>query len=101
MRSRYTAYALNNAKYIIKTTHPHNIDFQENKTLWEKEILEFSQNFTFEKLTIHEFIDAEPTSYVTFRAQITSNGNDHTFTEKSSFKKIDNAWVYFQATSII
>jgi SEC-C motif-containing protein len=99
MRSRYSAYFLADPKYIIKTTHPFNIDFQEDKILWEKEILEFSLNYTFEKLTIIEFIETEPTSFVTFRAQISCEGNDHTFCEKSSFERINNAWLYLKAVN--
>jgi len=97
MRSRYCAYFLNNAKYIIKTTHPKNIDFKQDTQKWEYEILDFSQNFTFEKLSILEFIDNTPTSYVTFTAQISSNNEDHTFTEKSSFEKINAQWLYLKA----
>ena len=97
MRSRYCAYFLSDAKYIIKTTHPLNIDFQEDTISWEKDIVKFSKNCTFEKLTILEFIESEPTSFVTFRAQITSEGNDHTFCEKSSFEKIDDTWMYLNA----
>jgi SEC-C motif-containing protein len=97
MRSRYTAYSLCNTNYIIQTTHPRNNDYQENKILWANEIIEFSKNYTFEKLTIINFIDTKPTSYVTFTAQISFEGNDHTFTEKSSFEKIDNIWTYLEA----
>jgi len=100
MRSRYSAYSLNNSKYIINTTHPKNIDFQENIKLWQKSIEEFSQNYTFEKLTIIEFEDKNPTSFVTFRAQITCEGNDHTFCEKSSFEKINNKWLYLNAVNV-
>jgi len=100
MRSRYSAYFLGNTKYIIKTTHPQNIDFQEDINLWEKDLKEFSKNFTFEKLTIIEFIESEPLSYVTFRAQINCDGQDHTFTEKSSFKKINHCWKYLEAVNI-
>ena len=100
MRSRYTAYSMQNAKYIIKTTHPDNIDYHENKILWEQEILDFSKNFTFEKLTVLEFIENDPISFVTFIAQISSGADDHTFREKSSFKKINNCWLYLNAVKI-
>lgn len=99
MRSRYTAYFLSNAKYIIKTTHPENIDYQEDNASWEKEIIEFSKNCTFEKLTILEFIELDPISFVTFRAQINCDGNDQTFREKSSFEKVNNSWKYLQAVN--
>jgi len=100
MRSRYSAYYLSNAKYIIKTTHPLNIDYQNDFISWEKDILDFSTNYTFEKLDILEFIESEATSFVTFRAQITCEGNDHTFCEKSSFEKINNKWLYLNAVNV-
>ena len=52
MRSRYTAYVIADTNYIIKTTHTENNDYKENKTLWKKEILDFSHNYSFKKLTI-------------------------------------------------
>lgn len=104
MRSRYTAYALGLSKYIIQTTHPLNNDFQEDTISWEKEISKFSNDFTFEKLTILEFIDTNNTnqniSYVTFKAQISLNGQDNSFTEKSKFEKLENRWFYLSGVHL-
>jgi len=36
MRSRYSAFALGLAEYIMTTTHPDNSDFTENKPDWKK-----------------------------------------------------------------
>ena len=94
MRSRYSAYSLSLSKYIIQTTHPQNTDFKSDIPLWEKEILEFSNNYKFEKLTILEFEENGNISYVTFTAQLSLNGNDKSFTEKSRFEKVDNIWLY-------
>jgi len=94
MRSRYTAFKLSLAKYIIQTTHIENPDYTQNIKLWEKDILQFSNNFTFIKLNILEFIDGENTAYVTFRATIELNNQDSSFTEKSTFKKLNNRWLY-------
>jgi len=100
MRSRYCAYYLHNADYIIKTTHRQNIDYSDDKQQWKNDILEFVQNYTFEKLIIEDFIEDSPTSYVTFTAYISLNGEDNSFTEKSSFEKINNAWMYLKAEEL-
>lgn len=100
MRSRYTAYKLSLAKYIIKTTHKNNIDYTKDFLSWEKEILQFSTNFTFEKLKILEFIEGNEISYVTFHAKLTLNGKDNSFTEKSKFEKVDNRWLYLSGVHL-
>jgi len=100
MRSRYCAFYLHNADYIIKTTHTQNIDFADDRKQWKNDILNFSQNYTFEKLQIHEFIESTPTSYVTFTANISLDDEDYSFTEKSSFEKINNAWMYLKAEEL-
>lgn len=94
MRSRYTAYVIADTNYIIKTTHTENNDYKENKTLWKKEILDFSHNYSFKKLTIIEFLDGIDCAYVTFTATIFHNINNESFTEKSMFKKLNNQWLY-------
>jgi len=88
MRSRYSAYAHGEYKYIIKTTHEstRDSDFQSVK--------EFSKQTTFQNLEIIEFIDGEKEAYVTFKATLLSNGKDSSFTEKSRFLNEKNIWYY-------
>lgn len=100
MRSRYCAYSLSLPLYIIKTTHPLNNDFIEDKNIWKQEIVEFSSNFDFEKLTILEFIENLDISYVTFTAKLKHNNTDQSFTEKSKFMKIDNKWLYLSGEQL-
>ena len=100
MKSRYCAYYLHDADYIIKTTHTQNIDYSSDTKQWKNDILHFTQNFQFEKLTIIDFIEDEKLSYVTFHAKISFEKEDHSFTEKSSFKKINNAWKYLNAVQL-
>ncbi len=89
MKSRYTAYALGNADYIIKTTHPNSPHFEKDLNEWKKTIKEFSKS-EFKKLEIIEFIDGEKEAYVEFKAYI----DDYVIHEKSSFLK-ENKWCYF------
>jgi SEC-C motif-containing protein len=90
MKSRYSAYALANSNYIIKTTHPNNSDYSINIEEWSRAINQFSNSTEFLKLEIIEFIDGDSEAFVTFKATL-SSGN---MLEKSRFLKVDNRWLY-------
>lgn len=86
MKSRYSAYALNQYKYILSTAH-------ETKDTIES-VKDFSQNTIFEKLYILENIEGDTESFITFRATLFSNDRDISFTEKSKFVKRNDKWFY-------
>jgi len=90
MKSRYSAYATNNANYIIKTTHPNNSDYTEDKLKWKQEIEAFSKSTSFEKLEILEYTPGEQEAFVKFRATLSGSF----MVEKSRFLKIKNQWLY-------
>ena len=94
MKSRYSAYSLNLADYIMHTTHPKNPRFKADKTTWKKQILEFSQNTVYEKLDILDFTDGSIEAFVTFVAHLKHKNKDATFTERSRFEKINGQWLY-------
>lgn len=95
MRSRYSAYALNNADYIIATTHPANPAYSDNFFNWKRGILKrFSKDSVFKQLDIHDFQEKGQMATVTFTAHILEGDHDDTFTEKSLFQKIKNKWYY-------
>lgn len=95
MRSHYAAYALNLAEYIIQTTHPSSPLYLNNKTLWKQQISSFSKDSSFDNLTILEFTKEGNHAEIIFTACISQNGQDASFTEKSSFEKKNNRWLYF------
>jgi SEC-C motif-containing protein len=90
MRARYSAYATGNADYIIKTTHPDNSDYTEDKKSWKASLLEFSQHTHFLKLKIIAFIDGETEAYVSFVAKLSAGE----LKEKSRFLKVTGRWLY-------
>lgn len=106
MRSRFAAYALRMTGYIMKTTHPEGAHYQADANAWHKEILEFSSATRFKGLTI---LDApaplnsalteneDDEAFVTFHAKLWARNEDHSFTEKSSFRRHDGQWKYFGA----
>lgn len=94
MKSRYTAFVLNDYKYIIKTTHTQNSDYTKDLEAWKASILEFSLNSDFNKLEILDFIEQKEESWVTFKATIFQNSQDISFIEKSRFLKENEIWFY-------
>lgn len=94
MRSRYTAYALGLADYIMDTTHPQSPHFQANRNQWKKEILSFSHETSFEKLEIVDFTDGKSEAYVTFIAFLNQGGKKVQLHERSHFEKGSGRWYY-------
>lgn len=94
MRSRYAAYALGLADYIIHTTHPKNPGYQKNFEKWKKEIEAFSFHTTFTGLEISDFKEDEDNATVTFHATLHHGDSDASFTEKSRFLKENGKWLY-------
>ena len=90
MRSRYSAYAVGNSSYIIKTTHPNNADYSSDIVAWKASINSFCQDTEFLKLEISSAIEIGDESFVTFRAKLSSGE----MVEKSRFLKVDNQWLY-------
>jgi len=96
MRSRYSAYALGLAEYIIQTTHPDHPSYSSETSLWKQDILKFSNSTLFVSLTILDFIPGDKKAYVTFKAGLKQNDQDVSFTEKSFFLKEGARWLYRQ-----
>ena len=90
MRSRYSAYALGLADYIMKTTHPDNPDVNGDTESWRESILKFSRTAQFSGLKIVDFRDGETEAFVTFEARL----GEHTMKEKSRFLKENGQWLY-------
>lgn len=86
MRSRYSAYALGKADYIIQTTHPKSPYIEKDQKKWKKAILEFCRTTQFLKL---EILDSGE-NWVHFVAHLSSGPLE----EKSLFEQIDGKWLY-------
>lgn len=94
IKSRYSAYVAKDSKYIINTTHKENKDYTQDHKSWADSIMDFSKNTQFNTLSILDFIDGEEKAFVTFNVNITQDGQDASFTEKSMFYKENGKWLY-------
>lgn len=91
MRSRYAAYALGNAGYVIATTFAGGPQWQADEAAWTASIEAFSRGTQFVGLRIHPE-DVE--DHVTFTAALRQAGQDASFTERSRFVRVGNRWTY-------
>jgi len=86
MQSRYSAYVVKNADYLVATTH------ESTRSLFSKdEILRWASENQWEKLEIIAF-DA---TIVEFQAFFTGpDGEKYSHYERSTFEKVDGHWFY-------
>lgn len=88
MRSRYSAYALGKADYIMQTTHPRSPYYEKNRARWKMGILEFCERMQFLKLEILAYGE----DWVHFIAHLGLTD----LNEKSQFEKVDGKWLYLK-----
>jgi len=90
MKSRYSAYAVGDSSYIMKTTHPNNPDHTDDTKAWRESIELFCNATEFLGLEIVVFVNGEEEAFVTFSAKLSSGD----MLEKSRFLKLDSRWFY-------
>lgn len=94
MRSRYSAYALGLADYIISTTHRSNPQYRKDLRSWRNEITGYCNMVLFLNLEIVDFEPGAQKSTVTFKAKLSQNGIPFVMSEKSRFMKAGQRWFY-------
>lgn len=87
MRSRFSAFAIPNGKYLMETTSPSKRQFHNTKDLQEWGEIN--------KWTKLEIVNKPSMNKVEFKAFYTDeNGEKHVHHELSTFKMIQNRWFY-------
>lgn len=90
MRSRYAAFAVGDAAYLLRTWHPDTrparLDLDARTRWLGLEVLATTDGGAFHQ---------EGT--VTFRAHYREQGQDGVLDEHSTFARVDGAWVYVAA----
>ncbi|MFF1378213.1 YchJ family protein [Streptomyces sp. NPDC058308] len=93
MRSRYSAFAVRDEGYLLRTWHPRTrpprVEFDPALRWTGLEIGETTEGTAF-----------HTTGTVTFRARYTDGGRPDSLHEKSGFERLDGAWVYVDGTFI-
>ncbi|CAH6047519.1 hypothetical protein AN2351V1_1987, partial [Citrobacter koseri] len=95
MRSRYCAFVMKDANYLIRTWHPAC-----GATAFRDDIVAGFAHTEWLGLTIFEESgsDAEKTGYVSFVARFIEQGTPGAIIERSRFLKENGQWYYIDGT---
>ena len=96
MRARYTAYAIGDVDFLVRTTHPEGPQFEPDTETWKRELVAYCKATTFAGLTVleHDVDEDAGRAHVTFRADLRQGGSPVGFTERSLFLLVDGRWLY-------
>lgn len=92
MRSRYTAFVLEKAQYLVDTHHPEHRQIDELKSL--KKSFKHTQWLGLEIIETELGQANDNTGIVEFRAYFKSLGKQHVLHERSQFVKEQGKWFY-------
>ena len=96
MRARYSAYAIGNVDFLVRTTHLQGPQFEPDVEAWKVELAAYCKATTFAELAVleHDVDEAAGRAHVTFRADLRRGGVQVGFTERSLFLREDGRWLY-------
>ena len=94
MRARFSAYALGDAPYILRTTDPEGPQHEADLQAWAAQVLSFCQSTRFEGLKIVSGWAGGSEGQVHFEATLTQGERDASSAEVSRFTKGSQGWLY-------
>lgn len=96
MRSRYAAYAMHLADYIIDTTDSSGPQYEADRGKWKDSIESFASSVYFDGLEIlEESLVGPEEAYVAFKACLRDAlGKECGFSERSRFFLKADKWLY-------
>jgi SEC-C motif-containing protein len=94
MRSRYTAYAIADVSYLIRTTHPDGPHWRPDTAAWKAELAGYCEQVEFRGLRVEHAEAAGDEGRVRFHATLAHGGRDLSFGEDSRFLRVGGRWLY-------
>lgn len=94
MRSRYTAYAVGDAPYLVATTHPASVHHEADGAAWLAELRRYCAATRFEGLEVKAAREVGDTGWVHFVARLRQGAQVHPMEERSRFERVNGRWLY-------
>jgi SEC-C motif-containing protein len=99
MRSRYAAYALGLADYVLDTTVPEKL-LGGDRALQLEAVLTFGKATSFFGLEVKGSGETGDAGWVSFRAILTQGSRDASFEERSQFVRRAGRWLYVPSGAV-
>ena len=100
MRSRFTAYAVGAASYILDTLHPDHADRSLSTEVFLAALKRETSAVRFLDLTVEATTEDGHRATVTFTAKIMKQAVDRSFRECSEFARTDRGWRYLRGETL-
>ena len=97
MRSRFAAYAMGDADYVMATTDPSGPHYESDADQWKASIVAFCQGTRFASLRIVDWSEVDGRGFVHFEAGLFRGQTDVSFAERSRFVQVQGRWLYTDA----
>lgn len=94
VRSRFSAFALGRADYLLRTLHPaHELRARDEREVL-RELARAKHELRYRSLVIHDEEIAGDRARVLFTARVLEKGRDRSFVELSRFERTQDGWRY-------
>lgn len=102
VRSRYSAFATGDWRYIVGSTHPAAPQHASDQQIWIREIRNFCDNTSFEGLDLIavESDMQKGQSHVSFRVHLKRGTEDVSFGERSLLRRYKDRWMYLSGVDL-
>ncbi len=94
MKSRFSAFAMKRADYLIETIYPKGPLFHSNYLDWELSLLKVAQATEFLNLEIVDHRENLPRAEVIFRVECKRDGEKKSYQEHSDFIFENSTWYF-------
>lgn len=94
LRTRYSAYALGLADYIMNTTDSEGSAWWHDAEAWRANTRQFANSATFEGFRVISSESQGDAHTIMFKAKISQKGKDISMVETSQFVFREGRWLY-------
>jgi SEC-C motif domain protein len=100
MRSRFSAFAVGAIDHLVRTLHPEHADAGVPDPTLRSTLLAAARAYKYTGLSIEEHDESGDRAEVEFVAKVFQNGIDHSFRERSLFRRTEAGWRYVSGETL-
>lgn len=100
MRSRFSAFAVGAIDHLVRTLHPDHADASVPEATLRSTLLAAARAYKYTGLSIEAHEANGEQAEVAFLAKVFQSGVDHSFRERSLFRRTEAGWRYVSGETL-